>query len=97
MMDQQLRTSCLRGKLRACTAILVHAGHAGACSANWASLFKCFNGGGAFDRPFQVFDFDVSVDFRGVQVAMAEELLDVTNAGAAAQEMSRTTVSKGVD
>jgi hypothetical protein len=96
-MGQQLRTSCLRGKLRACSANLGHAGHAGACGANWASLFECFSRGGAFDGPFQVLRFDVCVDLRGVQSAMTEELLDVTNAGAATQEMRRATVAKGVD
>lgn len=66
MVDQQLRTSCLRGKLRACTANLGHAGHAGACGANRASLFECFNGGRAFDGLFEVLKFDVRVDLGGV-------------------------------
>jgi len=37
------------------------------------------------------------VDFSGVEIAMAEELLDVTNAGPATQEMSRARVAEGVN
>src|SRR5713226_191158 len=52
--------------------------------------------GGGFYCFFEVLDFDVSVDFRGAEVAVAEELLDVPDAGAAAQEMRRAAVAEGV-
>lgn len=38
----------------------------------------------------------MSVDFRGVEVAVAEQLLDVTDAGAATQEMRRAAVTEGM-
>ena len=39
----------------------------------------------------------MGVDLGGVEVAVAKELLDVTHAGAATQEMSRARLAKGVD
>ncbi|MCU1264532.1 MAG: hypothetical protein JWM21_850 [Acidobacteria bacterium] len=53
-------------------------------------------GGSVFDGLLEVLEFDVSVDLRGVQGAVAEQLLDVTDAGAATQEMSGARVAEGV-
>lgn len=44
----------------------------------------------------EVLEFDVGVDLGGVQVAVAEELLDVADAGAATEEMSRARMTEGV-
>ena len=60
------------------------------------SLVHYFSYSGAFNGLFEVLKFDVRVDFRGVQIAMAKKLLHVTNAGAATQKMSRAAVTKGV-
>ena len=38
----------------------------------------------------------MSVDFRGAEVAVAEELLHVADAGAATQEMRGAAMTKGV-
>ena len=38
--------------------------------------------------------FDVRVDFRGVQIKVAHELLDVTQTSAATQQMRRARVTK---
>ena len=48
------------------------------------------------DGLLQVLEFDVRVDFRGVQIAVAEELLDVADAGAATQEMRGAAMAEGV-
>ena len=45
---------------------------------------------------FKVLKFEMRVDLSGVQITMAQELLDVTNTGAAAQEMSGAAMAKGV-
>ncbi len=42
------------------------------------------------------FPIDVSVDLRGPDVGVAEELLDFSQAGPAAQEVGRVAVSQGV-
>ena len=60
-------------------------------------LVDCFGRSRTFDRLFEVLKFEVSVDFGGVEITMAQELLDVTNAGTATQEMRRAAVPKGVD
>ena len=52
---------------------------------------------GTFDGLLEVLEFDVGVDLRRVQVAVAEELLHVADAGAATQEMSGAAVAEGVD
>lgn len=44
----------------------------------------------------EVLEFEVRVDLSGVEVAMAEEMLHMPQAGAAAKKMSRTGVTKGV-
>jgi len=82
-------------------------GHAGAGSANSghaqqtepqdASLLAGVLCGEVFHRLFEIRKFEVRVDFGGVQITMAQELLHVTNAGAATQKMSRAAVTKGVD
>ena len=42
----------------------------------------------------EVLEFDVRVEFGGVEVAVAEQLLHVPEAGAATQEMRRARVAK---
>ena len=49
------------------------------------------------DSLFEVLEFEVGVELRRIQVPMAEQLLDVTEAGAATQEMRRAAVPKGVN
>jgi hypothetical protein len=44
----------------------------------------------------EILDCDVSVELRGVELAVAEQLLHMTDAGAAAQEMRRATVTESV-
>ena len=49
------------------------------------------------DSLFEVLEFELRVDLRGVEIAVAQELLDVTNAGAATQKMCGAAMTKGVD
>ena len=44
----------------------------------------------------EVLEFDVRVDLGGVEIAMAEQLLDVAQAGAATQEMRRARMTESV-
>ena len=44
----------------------------------------------------EVLEFDVRVDLGGVEVAVAEQLLHVADAGAATQEMRGAAVTKGM-
>ena len=44
----------------------------------------------------EALEFDVSVELRGMEVAMSEQLLHVAQAGAATQEMRRAAVAESV-
>ena len=52
--------------------------------------------GGPFNGPLQVLKFEVRVDFRRAEITVAKQLLHVPDAGAAAQQMRRAGVAKGV-
>src|ERR1700752_537604 len=52
--------------------------------------------GGDADDLLQVPEFKMCVDFRGVQVAVAQQLLHLPETGAATQQMRRARVTKGV-
>ena len=59
-------------------------------------LRRLLYSGGPFNGPLQVLQFQMRVDFPGAETPVAEQLLDVPDAGTAAQKMSGAAVTKGV-
>ena len=48
------------------------------------------------DSPLQVLEFEVRVDFRAVEITVAQQLLHVPHAGAAAEKMRRAVMTLSV-